>query len=227
MIVYLDLLNGVIVGIFTVIFILNVVIAAVIVNFTLAPLTIGVVYISKTILKVSDFQYGVLEGFFAVSMMIAPMIIGLILKKIKTWTIMFLSIFTIGILIIIMGIIPTNAYLYLFRGNIIPYISLLFLCFLIGAIATITNIALSIAFQKAVPLEIMGRVGAVMNTGCLVAVPIGQMLFGMLFDKINTSLCLVIMGIVPVITMIVFRKNLVKYSESKEAVTRFQVPSDS
>jgi len=84
MIVYLDLLNGVIVGIFTVIFILNVVIAAVIVNFTLAPLTIGVVYISKTILKVSDFQYGVLEGFFAVSMMIAPMIIGLILKKIKT-----------------------------------------------------------------------------------------------------------------------------------------------
>ncbi len=205
-------------------FILTVVIVAVIVNFTLAPLTIGLVYISKTILKVSDFQYGLLEGCFAVSMMIAHMVIGAMLKKIRTGTIMFLSIFIVGILIIIMAIIPTNAYLSLFIGNTIPYISLLFLCFIVGAIATITNIALSVAFQKAVPLEIMGRVGAVMNTGCLVAVPLGQMLFGILFDNINTSLCLVIMGIVPVITMIIFRKNLVKYSETREAAVRFQVP---
>lgn len=84
-------------------FILTVVIVVVIVNFTLAPLTIGLVYISKTILKVSDFQYGLLEGCFAVSMMVAPMVIGSILKKIRTGIIMFLSIFAVAILIITKG----------------------------------------------------------------------------------------------------------------------------
>lgn len=195
-------------------FIFTVVIMAVIVNFTLAPLTIGLVYLSKTILKVSDFQYGLLEGCFAASMMMAPIIMGPIHKKMNTGTILFFSIFTVGTLIIIMAIIPTNIYLCLFSGNIIPYFSLLFLCFLVGIMATMANIALSIAFQKTVPLEIMGRVGAVISTGSLASVPLGQMLFGVLFDKVNTSICLVIMGIIPVITMMVFRKNLMKYSDA-------------
>ncbi|WP_026883226.1 MFS transporter [Clostridium akagii] len=207
-------------------FILTVVIMAVIVNFTLAPLTIGLVYLSKTILKVSDFQYGLLEGCFAASMMMAPIIMGPIHKKMKTGTILFFSIFTVGILIIIMGIIPTNIYLCLFSGNIIPYLSVLFLCFLVGIMATMANIALSIAFQKTVPLEIMGRVGAVISTGSLASVPLGQMLFGVLFDKVNTSICLVIMGIIPVITMMIFRKNLMKYSDALPPESNDIVTSD-
>lgn len=194
-------------------FILTAVIAALIVNFTLAPVTIGLVYISKRILRVSDFQYGLVEGIFATSMMIAPFIVGKIYKKLKTGTIMFISVFGIGVLIIIMGIVPTNFYLSLFNKNTVPYISILIICFFVGLMATVANISLNVAFQKAVPLELMGRVGAVMSTGCLAAVPLGQMLFGIMFDNINASVCLLIMGIIPAATMIACRKNLVKYSE--------------
>nr|WP_035796473.1 MFS transporter [Clostridium akagii] len=201
-------------------FILTVVIVAVIVNFTMAPLTVCLAYVSKVTLRVSDFQFGLLEGVLAFSMVVAPIIVGKIYKRLQTGTIMFFSVFIAGILMIIMSIISAKFYLNLFKGNTIPYLSLVFLCFLVGAIVTICNISLSVAFQKAVPLEIMGRVGAVMSSGCLAAVPLGQILIGAMLDKFSTSLCLLFMGIVPVITMLIFRKNLMDegtFASSKKA----------
>ena len=118
-----------------------------------------------------------------------------------------------------MAVVPAHAYLGLFKTNLIPYISLIILCFLTGIFVTIANIALSGLFQKKVPLELMGRVGTVMSAGCLACAPLGQMIFGILYDHINSSLCYIIEGVIALSAVIIFRKGLFSENDDEKEYT--------
>jgi MFS family permease len=182
---------------------------ACIVNFACPPITsIGLAFISKQILKVTDYQYGILECFFVASMIIAPFMINKVSKKFTIGKIFFLDIFITAILVAVMAIIPSTFYLNLFSSNLIPYISLIVIIFMIGLILSIGNIALGTMFQQEVPLEIMGRVGAVMTSVSMAALPLGQMLFGVLFDKIEAWVCILITSSIFLIVSLTFKKSL-------------------
>ncbi|MFU0783396.1 MAG: MFS transporter [Thermoanaerobacterium thermosaccharolyticum] len=62
--------------------ILNILIIGIIINFTSNPiLSVGLTYISKQILKITDYQYGILQSTFAISMIASPFISSIITKK--------------------------------------------------------------------------------------------------------------------------------------------------
>lgn len=194
--------------------ILNIISLGVIVNFACSPIiSIGIPYISKKVLKVTDSQYGLFQSILVISLLIAPFVCTLASQKIKIGKIVFLDIFIVSILFGLMAVVASPLYLDLFVGNFVPYSSMIIICFVLTIIISAGNIAMFTMLQQQVPLEIMGRVRSAMNTGTMAAIPLGQMLYGILFDKIDTWMCVGISAVLLLITIIFFRKNLYDYKE--------------
>jgi len=189
--------------------ILTIIMLGFVVNFAFNPLfSVGIIYISKSVLKVSDFLYGTLQSILVISMFIAPFLCSYISKKIKLGKLLFFDIFFVSFLIAIMSIIPSSKFLGLFSGNIIPFVSLIVITFTICVIIGVGNISIGTMIQSEVPIHMMGRVSTVMNTGLLAASPIGQMVFGVLYDKIDTWICVFIVFVILFVAIMLFRNTL-------------------
>jgi MFS family permease len=85
----------------------------------------------------------------------------------------------------------------------------------IGLIVTVGNIALNTMFQQEIPLDVMGRVYAVMGAVCTAAIPLGQMLFGFLFDKIDAWICVTLSAAILLTTILSFKKSLCNQENGK------------
>lgn len=185
-----------------------------IINFSVAPLfSIGLIFIIKEILKVNDFQFGIFQMVLSASMLAAPILCGGIIKKLKIGKLCYLSFLIISVLILIMAIIPSNLFINSFNTNMVPFAVLLSISFMVGIAATVANIALGTLFNQIVPLELMGRTSTVFNLAVTVFIPIGQMLFGFLYDIILPSVVVVISGLILVITVSKYKAALTNYDE--------------
>ncbi|MBP2073074.1 MFS transporter [Thermoanaerobacterium butyriciformans] len=199
--------------------ILNILIIGIIINFTSNPiLSVGLTYISKQILKITDYQYGILQSTFAISMIVSPFISSIITKKYKLGKILFLDIFSVSILYFLLSFIISPIYLQGFSYILKPYISLMIIIFFVGLITSIGNIALTTMLQIEIPLKLMGRVIATISTCLMIVTPLGQMIFGILFDKIPSWINIIICASVNFV-VILFFKNYLLYGEQKYFVT--------
>ncbi|MFL0269156.1 MFS transporter [Candidatus Clostridium radicumherbarum] len=198
-------------------------IIALIANFAADPIfSVGFAFISKQVLKVTDFQYGMIESIFVVSMLFSPFICSKIVKRYEISRVAFWSFLLVGVFVGTLSIVPAQFFVKLFNTNIVPYIAMLCIVFIIGIFSTISNICLGTLFQKEVPIEMMGRVGTLLNTVSMAAVPLGRFVFGFLFDKLSPNLCILISSLLMLSTMIYFSNKLLKPSIGKvvkESVT--------
>jgi MFS family permease len=163
--------------------ILAIIFVALIANFALNPLcNVGFPYIVKNVFKCSDFQYGIFQGILLSGMLIGPFICTSFLKNVSFKKILTINIGIIGIVIGIVAAVVSPLYVSLFETSFIPYVTLILLSVVMVILISIINIFIGTMFQKEVPVDMMGRVGSVMNTLCMAIAPIGQILFGVLFD---------------------------------------------
>lgn len=189
---------------------ISIIYLALIINFVISPLfSVGLTYISKEILEVTDSQYGIMEAVLVIAMMISPFIVSTISKKMKLGKLIFMNILICSFLTLIFAIIPSFIFMSKFESNLIPYISMIVIIFAIILILGIVNIGIATMFQKEVPLEMMGRTMTVMNSVCMAAMPLGQLLLGVSFDKIQPWIVISICSIFIFITIMTFRKNLI------------------
>lgn len=195
---------------------INIIFLGLVINCAFNPIfTVGLPYISKRILFITDIQYGMLESIQVVGMIIAPLLTGFVCRRLSIGKVIYLDILITSLLIAIIGVISSNIYLNLFNTNIIPYISLIIITFMIAIINIIGNVAVNTMFQKEVPLEIMGRVGTVNTSICMGAIPLGQMVIGFLFDKISAWICVSICAVILFITIMLFRTSLCGDTQGK------------
>ncbi|QAT39778.1 MFS transporter [Clostridium sp. JN-9] len=188
---------------------LVIIILGALVNFAYSPIfSVGITYISKQILKVTDYQYGILQSFFIISMVFAPFLCSSVSKKLTLGKILFFDIFINSILIAIMALFVD---LRLIWGNFSSFISLLIIGFMIQLITGIGNIALSTMIQKEIPLNLLGRINSAISMGLMIAVPLGQIVFGVLFDKLPADICLIISAFILFISILLLRKKLTSY----------------
>ena len=196
--------------------IINIIMLALIINFAFTPiLSLGLTYIAKQIIGITDYQYGVLESIIVISTIIAPFVCSSVVKKMKTGKIIFYDILLNSIFIGLMAAVSSSLYIGLFNSNFVPYVSLIFVGFGIGLIVTVGNIVLNTMFQQEIPLEVMGRVFAVMGAVCTAAIPLGQMLFGFLFDTLEAWICVTLSAVILFITIMIFKKTLFTMGEEK------------
>jgi len=188
----------------------KIIICAFIINFTFNPmLSVGFVYLAKMVLKVSDIQYGMQQTIFVIGALIGPFIASKISKKQELSKIFYSGLFLLGGLIAFIALDTSKIFVDLFAGNTIPFAVMIFTGTLIVAVTGVINISISTMLQRETPLELYGRVNSVQTMAAMSAVPLGQMLFGLLFDIAPSYIAILITSISLVINALLFRRSII------------------
>lgn len=196
--------------------IINIVTLAIILNFTFGSLTVGSTYISKIILKVSDFQYGIVDSVGVIGMIVASFLIGWLSKKNSIGKNLYSSLLISSAVLSSYAIVAFKSFVEIENSIIYLYLLMLLITFVICLYIGLANTFINIYFQYIVPLEFMGRVSTVMGTGCMIAMPLSNMIYGYLFDKISVSNIFLISSVIMVITMGLYKKSLLSINFNEE-----------
>jgi len=188
----------------------KILICAFIVNFTFSPMmSVGFAYLAKVVLKVSDIQFGMQQTIFVVGALIGPFTASKISKKQELSKIFYMGIFLLGGLIAFVALDTSRYFIDLLAGNTIPFVAMVVTGALIMAVTGIINISISTMVQKETPLELYGRVNSVQTMAAMSAAPLGQMLFGILFDSVPSYIVVLITSVSLVITAFLFRRSII------------------
>lgn len=186
------------------------------INFSVSPLfSVGLIFVIKEILKATDFQFGLFETVFSLSMIAAPIIGAGFIKRVKVGRLCYISFMLVGLVILLMAPIPSKFILNSFGSNLVPYVLLMIITFIVGLLVTVANIALGTLFDKATPVELMGRTSTVFNFAVTVFIPIGQMIFGFLYDIIQPGYVIMISGFILILSVLKYRKKLFEADEEE------------
>lgn len=202
-------------------FIRTVISLGTIVNFVIAPFfSVGFIVLIKEVLAATDYHYGVFQTVMALSMISGPIVVSLITKKIEVGKLCTSAFFIVSFIILIVAIVPSSFFLSLFDGILIPYIFLMILSFGLGISISIVNISIMTIFSEVVPLHAMGRTSTVLSLLVTIAIPIGQILFGFMYDTMLTSYVIIISGLIVLFAIIVFRKQMMQIADKTEVPTK-------
>ncbi len=198
-------------------FISSIIGIATIVNFCVGPLfSIGLIFVLKEVLKTTDYQYALFQTILSLSMILTPIFLSSMIKKIPIGKLSFLSLFSIAILTIFMSIGPSGILSFGSDSNLIPFIYILLISFLVGISATSINIATGTLFSQIVPIEMMGRTSTVFNLVVTIFIPIGQMIFGLLYDIIPSSFVILSSGLILFVSVLCYKKILYQMDDAKQ-----------
>lgn len=183
---------------------------ATVINFCIAPLfSVGLIYVIKSILLVSDFEFGFYQMAISLSMVITPVFAVKIIKKYSISTVFYRSFMALSLIILALAFILSPIMLKWINTPLYTFYGILFLSFLTGALVSIANLANSTIFQKVVPLSMMGRVSSVLMLLVTIFVPIGQMLFGAMYDIMDPSIVIAIAGILLMVSVLLYKSQLI------------------
>lgn len=195
--------------------IMSIIILGLFLNFAGTPM-LGLIntYILKQVIKVSDMQLGLLQSIMMIAMFTSPFICSYLSKKLKAINIIYLDSLIISFIILSIALISSPLYINLFSSNFAPFVSMAMTCLLIAILCGINNILLGTILQQETPNSMLGRVSSVLNTLLLASTPLGQMIFGVLLDKIPVYICVSIIGTIMILASIMF-KILTKLSSQQ------------
>lgn len=195
---------------------IKVTVVAFMTNFAISPMfSVGLMYLAQVVLKVTEFQLGALNSISATGMIIGPILAGTIVKKFETEDILAVGIMICGFMTGIIAIIVSPFFLNTFNSNLVPYISLMAVIFMVIGVVVIVSISLQTMFQREVPREMLGRAGSVLSTISMASIPLGQIIFGRLFDITIPILPPIIVCALLVTTGIICKNPMASFRRKK------------
>ena len=156
--------------------------------FVMGVVVVGLPYIVRTVLLLNAKYYGIAESALAVATIIGSMIAGIIAENFKMKKLSFI-IMVMGLFMMIAGIafiIPSDT-------MIIYIINVISFCGIQIAISIFSIFAVSFIQQKT-PNDMIGKIMAYTSMIALCMQPIGQMLYGFLFDTFYHTISVVLSG---------------------------------
>lgn len=192
-------------------------ICSLVVNFVFAPMIfIGVPFILKVLWKVSDIQYGIYQSIVIVGTLMGSFVIKFVSNRMKIINIYIYGLATVGILTGLISLICTPIIYNSINISIIPFALLSTFGLLIFMVATIINISLYTILQSETPLDKFGRVIAMWETLGVALVPIGQIIYGYLYDAYPIYIPILVSASVLVLVSVIFKIAFSKGEESTE-----------
>lgn len=187
-----------------------IVISSCIMNLVNNPtLSIGFPYISKKLLGASDAEFGLAGSIVTGASFLSPVIITFISKKVELDRIFLNSIKLFSLIAILYIVNSNSSFLSLFKEkSIIPMI---FLCLNSGMLILVTymnNIAIASIKQKTIPIEIIGRVNGIQTSIAMSMIPVGQMIYGVLFDSTPSFVPFSMTAIILLMLAIILNKKM-------------------
>jgi len=181
---------------------------AVVINFSVAPLfSVGLIFLVREVLGQSDIRLGLLQTILSASMIAGPILLTKKLKKMRLGDVLIKGFIALGFLVMLIAY-SVHPSIFTLNDGFVSYLYLLFICFLIGVVVTGVNISVSTLLQKTVPLEFMGRTSTVLGLFTVIAIPIGQMIFGYLYDIINPGYVFLINGLIVLLTVLIYYQRM-------------------
>ena len=177
---------------------------------------VGLPYIVRTVLGLNAQYYGAAESALAVATILGSIAAGLLTGKLKIHRLSIL-LASMGVFIIPVGI----AFLYPVSPIIKYAVTIVSLCGMQIAISIFSIFAVSL-IQQRTPNHLIGKVMAYTSTITLCVQPIGQMVYGFLFDSFSHAiyLCLIPTGIIVCVvglSAMGFFKNMEKEQQEVSA----------
>ena len=153
-------------------------------NFAISPVfSVAIPFILKKVMIVKDFEFGILNGVVATASIIASIFAPRIVKKLSINRILLLDFITQPIIVGLITFITSSFVLDLSRGYLIPLIFLGMVQYILVLAMTMGNIVIGTTFQKQIPNELLGRVGTVIGTFAMGAIPLGQGIYGLMLES--------------------------------------------
>lgn len=146
---------------------------------------IGLPYLIRVMLGLSSDLYGISEGAVSAAGILGGVVLSMLGEKIK-FNKLYLFLLAAGIIFI-----PMTLSIYIDMGAIVKYISVVICFMLIQFVATIFSVYVMSMLQKSVPENIIGKISAYFTTVTMIAQPIGQGVYGGLFEVLKTQIFLV------------------------------------
>lgn len=194
-----------------------IVLLALFINFLMSPIFgIVITYFIRVTLEFSNTEFSMFQSFVAVVSMISPLIAYRLIKDSKEPVHLLLKYtggFVVGLFVVMCGtmvrdIFSMNQWMSL-AGILVGFI-------LVSVLATYINIQLSTLGAKMVPEEYLGRIGTTMGMLATISVPIGQLVFGIILDHFNATVCLVVSIVGLVVFLIVANRMYQDSSQEGE-----------
>ena len=193
-----------------------VVLLALFINFLMSPIFgIVITYFIRVTLQFTNEEFSMFQSFVAVVSMISPLIAYRLIKESKEPVHLLLKYtggFIVGLFVVTCGtmardIFSLNQWMSI-AGILVGFI-------VVSILATYINIQLSTLGAKMVPEQFLGRIGTTMGMLATISVPIGQLVFGIILDNFNATVCLAVSIVGLVVFLIV--ANRMYQDSSKEA----------
>ena len=154
--------------------------------FVMGITLVGLPYLVRTILGLNANYYGAAESTLAVATILGSIAAGLLTKKLKFGRLSFI-LASIGICMIPAGI----AFLFSTNRIVIYIINIISFCGMQIAISIFSIFAVSI-IQQNIPNYLLGKVMAYTSAITLCVQPVGQMVYGVLFDELKETVYFVL-----------------------------------
>lgn len=156
-------------------------------NFFFCAVNVSLPYIIVQKLSLSSQQFGVIEGMFAVGMLIASIILSVRAEATNKFKAIRRNLFILSALLFCIAL---PLFLSLSKTMIFIYYITLMIFFGVNLIAI--NVPLQVFVQKTTAPEYLGRVFGLIETIATAIVPLGTLLYGVLLDYIPASTVILI-----------------------------------
>ena len=188
-------------------------------------LTIGLIYIARMIIEVSDVQLGILQSSLMVGSMAGAILAGVVSKRFSLTKTIYLALLVMGTAVCLVGFTSLPGFLQLFNSTLIPYLTVIGLAIIIVCAAAVTNIGMATLMQKEVPLEIMGRVSSVKETASMCATPVGQLVFAFMMDTVGSFIPIMISGTVMIVGATLFNLSVNRDTSQAKSLQTVKSPA--
>lgn len=201
--------------------IMNIIGIGVILNFALAPLlSVALLFVILETLGGTEMQYGLFVASLSFAMLLSPVVLGGIAQKIKFGKLLVYTFLCVSGFVILLGVAASSMFIGLYTTNTVPFVVITGITFLIAMVVTLSNIALGTLFETIVPKELMGRTGTTMNLCLTIAMPLGQMIYGVALDILQPSYVIGASAVVILLSVLYYRKPLLAAdNEAEESST--------
>lgn len=150
-------------------------------NLFLSPfILVGFPYLLKVTMNSSNTMYGIAQTIIEISTILGALGIGLLGKRMRMNN---LSLWVAGVATLIIPMVIAVLPTVLSRGFWLSFTMFILAAIPILALMTMLNIYAISVIQKETPNELLGRVMAIVMAAAQCAAPLGQFVFGKLFEN--------------------------------------------
>lgn len=188
-----------------------------IINFFFATVNLGLPFLLVDRLHLSNSQYGFTQSAFAGGMILGGLILSRLHLKIPPLNFAYLSLSIFGVIIAIIGLpgiarMPGVWYCVIFS----------FLNVCLGILLVFSNTPVDVYMQQTIPENVQGRVFTLDEALSTVLMPLGTLVFGLFFDRMNATVVFLIGGIpmllLSVVVLIVIGKRVESQRGTQESL---------